>query len=119
MKQSAEIGRWGEDYAARALEKLGYTIVARNWRCRFGEIDIIAEDPGNLAFVEVKLRKNDRYGAPREFVTRTKQKKIILTAELWLMQHPTGKQPRFDVIELYGSRGVVRRMLHLTDAFTL
>ena len=119
MSTSREIGRWGEDYVARVLERRGYTITARNWSCRFGEIDIIAENNDSLAFVEVKLRKNDRYGAPREYVTWSKQRKLILAAELWLGDHPTEKQPRFDVAELYGSNGVIREMNYLEDAFTV
>lgn len=113
------LGRFGEDQAVRCLRKKGYTIVARNYRCRLGEIDIIARDEGFIVFVEVKLRKDDSYGAAREFVTRGKQEKILKTASLWLSQNDCELQPRFDVIEVYapqGTQGTVR-IEHLEDAF--
>ena len=66
-------GQLGEDLAASYLAAHGYTIVARNFRTRYGEIDIIACKDGFVAFVEVKLRKNARFGLPREAVTHAKQ----------------------------------------------
>ena len=113
------LGRFGEDQAVRCLRKKGYTILARNYRCRLGEIDIIARDKGFVVFAEVKLRKNDSYGEAREFVTRGKLEKILKTASLWLSQNDCELQPRFDVIEVYapqGTQGAVR-IEHLEDAF--
>ncbi len=95
-------GAWGEDAACRYLEGLGYRIVERNFRTRFGEIDIIAERGAYIVFAEVKSRKNARFAEAREFVTEAKQRKILTTAELWLSEHRTKLQPRFDVIEVYG-----------------
>lgn len=71
-----------------------------------GEIDIIAEDGRYLAFVEVKLRKDGRYGAACEAVTLSKQRKLRVTAEFYLMRHPTSLQPRFDVAEVYAPQGI-------------
>ncbi len=95
-------GAWGEDVACEYLEGQGYRIIARNFRTRFGEIDIIAEQGAYIVFAEVKSRKNARFAEAREFVNLSKQRKILASAELWLSGHITGLQPRFDVIEVYG-----------------
>lgn len=111
-------GAWGEAQAARWLETQGCRVVARNFRTRFGEIDIIAEHGAYLLFVEVKTRKNDRFAAARAFVTEQKQQKLILAAEGWLQEHPTALQPRFDVIEVYGEEGGgAPHICHLENAF--
>ncbi len=114
-----ERGKFGEDKAAEYLEKNGYSIIRRNFSCRFGEIDIIAENAGYLVFAEVKLRKNDRYGEAKEFVNYTKQQKIIKTASLFLTKYETEKQPRFDVIEIYAPHGESTPVTinHIEDAF--
>ena len=76
-----ESGRIGEEIASAFLQKKGYTILTRNFSCRLGEIDIIARNKEYLTFVEVKLRKNAEHGEAREFVTRSKQKRILLAAK--------------------------------------
>lgn len=93
-------GAVGEVLAARFLRDKGYGIVSANYRCRFGEIDIIAEDDEYIAFVEVKTRAQQSWYTPREAVTEAKQERIYKTALLFLQEHPTEKQPRFDVIEV-------------------
>lgn len=98
-------GRWGEQTAAEYLKKKKYGIVGLNYSCRFGEIDVIAEDRDYIVFAEVKLRKNSEFAEAREFVTRAKQDRIIKSASLWLAQNDTSKQPRFDVIEIYAPEG--------------
>ncbi|HIY52660.1 MAG TPA: YraN family protein [Candidatus Agathobaculum merdavium] len=112
-------GAWGEQAARVYLERKGYRTVETNFRTRFGEIDIIAAQGKYIVFVEVKTRKSDRFAAAREFVTPAKQQRIIAAASLWLRQHPTEKQPRFDVIEVYGKEGTaaVPRINHLENAF--
>ncbi|MBE6970032.1 MAG: YraN family protein [Ruminococcaceae bacterium] len=100
------LGRFGEAKAAEALRRKGWKILAMNFTTRFGEVDIICENRSFLVFAEVKLRKNADFAEAREFVTRHKQQKVILAAEQWLQQHPTKKQPRFDVIEVYAPHGV-------------
>ena len=71
-----------------------------------GEIDIVASDGRYLAFVEVKLRKNGRFGAACEAVTPAKQRKLRAAAEMYLLNHPTTLQPRFDVAEIYAPQGI-------------
>ena len=99
-------GRLGEQLTAEYLEEKGYEIVERNFKCRFGEIDIIARNREYLTFVEVKLRKSDAFGEAREFVDARKQERIRATAALWLETHETALQPRFDVVEVYAPDGM-------------
>ena len=80
--------------------------MASGWHCRFGEIDLIAENGTYLAFVEVKLRKDDRVAQAREFVDRRKQDRIRTSAQFYLAENPTGLQPRFDVVEIYAPEGM-------------
>ncbi len=116
-----ELGALGEQKAGELLETKGYRILERNFRCRMGEIDLIAQKGQVLVFAEVKLRKNASHGAAREFVTASKQQKIRMTAAYYLAGHARAQnlQPRFDVIEVYapqGPKGPVQ-MIHLEDAF--
>ena len=100
------LGQWGEDQVAEKLRRDGWTIVAHNFRCRFGELDLVAENKTFLAFVEVKLRKSDRFGLACEAVTNSKQRKLRAAAQYYLISHPTRLQPRFDVAEVYAPQGV-------------
>lgn len=100
------LGQWGEEWVAEKLRQDGWTIAARNFRCRLGELDIVAENSTYLAFVEVKLRKDDRFGSACEAVTPSKQRKLRTAAQYYLMSHPTKLQPRFDVAEVYAPQGV-------------
>ena len=112
-------GKFGEDKGAEYLRKEGYKIIRRNFSCRVGEIDIIAENDRYIVFAEVKLRKNDLYGEAREFVNYAKQQKILRTAALFLSKYETEKQPRFDVIEVYAPDGIFSpvRINHIENAF--
>lgn len=105
-QESRLLGRWGEALAAEYLRKMGFRIVAAGWRCRFGEIDLIASDREYLCFVEVKLRKSSAYGSAGAFVDRRKQEKLRATAQMYLSRYPTALQPRFDVVEIYAPRGM-------------
>ncbi len=115
------LGAWGESVAAAYLRKKRYTLVAANYRCRFGEIDLIVRNRTNLVFVEVKLRKSANFAAAVEYVDRRKQERIKTAAELWLSENPTALQPRFDVVEVYAPQGLETRhpeMIHWEDAFS-
>ncbi len=114
------VGRWGEAQAAAYLRRKGYTIVAANYTSRFGEVDLIAENRHYLVFVEVKLRHDAAFATAREFVDHRKQDRIRMTAQMYLTTHESGKQPRFDVIEVYAPKGVATSrptIVHLEDAF--
>ncbi len=95
-------GQCGEDIAAEYLIKKGYKIIQRNYKNKTGEIDIIAKHKGDLIFIEVKTRSSDKFGTPKEAVTYYKKQKIVGCAKVYLMQHPTELNIRFDVIEVYG-----------------
>ena len=114
-----ELGSWGEERAAQYLRRRGYKILARNYSCRGGEIDVIASRGKYVAFVEVKLRKSAAFAEAREFVTRAKQQRIIMTAEMWLGETGCELQPRFDVVEIYAPDGESGRISieHIADAF--
>lgn len=120
MAKSKISGSWGEALAAEYLRKKKYKILAVGYQCRFGEIDLIAQNRKNLIFVEVKLRKNADFAAARDYVDRNKQDRLRMTASLFLSQNPTKLQPRFDVIEIYAPQGVESKnpeILHMEDAF--
>lgn len=93
-------GAAGEILAARFLREKGYAILSSNYRCRQGEIDIIAQKGGIIAFVEVKTRSQNSYYSPREAVTSAKQRRLIQTASIYLSRYPSALQPRFDVVEV-------------------
>ena len=118
--EARELGRFGEERAARYLRLHGYRIVETNYSCRLGEIDLIARKGRYLVFVEVKLRKSGDFAAAREFVTRSKQKRILSTAAVYLAQNETELQPRFDVIEIYAPQGEKGKITinHIEDAFS-
>jgi uncharacterized protein (TIGR00252 family) len=96
-----QLGDAGEDLAAAALKKQGYKILARNYICSLGEIDVIARQGKTYVFIEVKTRKSDRFGAPQEAVHQTKQRKLHLLADYYLKQKRLGEVPlRFDVVAI-------------------
>ena len=95
------LGKQGEDLACRKLRRLGYAIVARRYRTRHGEIDIVAMDGGVLVFVEVKTRSSDRFGSPLAAVTPVKQRRLTRMALDYLARsHTTGVACRFDVVSV-------------------
>ena len=120
MARNNITGAWGERLAAEYLAKTRYKLVAANYRCRFGELDLVVRNRTYLVFVEVKLRKNAAFAMAREYVDVHKQEKLRTTASLFLSQNPTKLQPRFDVIEIYapeGERTLHPEINHLEDAF--
>lgn len=120
MGRSNLLGSWGEALAAEYLRNKHYKIVAAHYYSRFGEIDLVARNREYLVFVEVKLRKNARFAAAREFVNQSKQDRIRMTASIYLAENPTPLQPRFDVIEIYAPDGMETlrpEIFHMEDAF--
>lgn len=107
------LGRWGEAQVAEYLRKKGYRLLAAGYTCRFGEIDLIAECGKYITFTEVKLRKDDTFAPGRVFVDARKQGRIRTTAELYLVDHPTELQPRFDVAEIYAPQGTTTKTPHI------
>lgn len=120
MGRNNLVGSWGESLAAAYLRKKHYKLLSTNYRCRYGEIDLIVSDKKYLVFVEVKLRKTDNFAAAMEHVDYHKQQRIRTTATFFLSEYQTQLQPRFDVIEIYAPEGVSTPkpvIHHLEDAF--
>ena len=120
MGKSDLLGGWGEALAAEYLRRRRYEIVASRYRCRFGELALIVKNKKYLAFVEVKLRKSNRFASAMEYVDRRKQDRLRMTASIYLSQNDTKLQPRFDVIEIYAPQGMKTpdpEIIHLEDAF--
>lgn len=120
MGKNNLLGAWGEALAAEYLRRKRYKILAAGYRCRFGEIDLIAENRTNLVFVEVKLRKSGTFARAMEYVDFKKQERLRTTAAVYLAEHPTKRFPRFDVIEIYAPDGLNTahpEINHMEDAF--
>jgi len=117
MENTKLTGRRGESAAAEFLRKKKYRIVGLNYATRFGEIDVIAENREYIVFAEVKMRKSADFAEAREFVTAAKQQRVTAAAQLWLQTNPTEKQPRFDVIEVYGTKEKIEKINHIENAF--
>lgn len=90
-------GAQGEAAAAAYLMEQGYSLVARNWHCRGGELDIVAVKDGVIAFVEVKTRKVSPVVTPLEAVNKSKQRRVVTAAAAYLQSHSYDLQPRFDI----------------------
>jgi putative endonuclease len=116
----ARLGRWGEDLAAAHVVATGAQVLARNWRCRQGELDLVAlEADGTLVFVEVKTRSGTAFGEPAEAVGPVKARRIRALACSWLAEHrpPGAHELRFDVVSVVRAPGEPPRVVHLRAAF--
>ena len=118
MDERRNIGRWGEDVAARYVEGLGWTILDRNWRfSRVGELDLVALDPSDgartLVFCEVKTKSGDGFGAPLEAITWAKLSRLNRLACAWMASHATGfDRIRIDAIGVMGKPGQSYQVTH-------
>ncbi|GAA4937766.1 putative endonuclease [Actinomycetospora succinea] len=117
-----ELGRHGEDVAAEHLAARGLTVLDRNWRCREGELDLIAADGERLVVAEVKTRSGTGFGFPAEAVTRVKAARIRRLAQHWLAErHAAGAagfaEVRFDVLAVLVVPGAAPQVEHYEGAF--
>ncbi len=118
MSAARDAGNRGEAEVARYLRKKGYTLLASQWRCRFGELDLVARDRRNtLCFVEVKLRSAEAMALPREAVDRRKQSRLRAAAAAWMAYHEIDAPARFDVAEVYQEKNGALRVEYLESAF--
>ena len=118
MAHNQTLGARGEQIAAHHLLASGMDIVARNWRCRYGELDLVARDATTTAFVEVKTRTGRGYGIPAEAVTAGKQQRIRRLAALWLAEHGGPyTRIRFDVVSVLIEPGAAPVVEHLPAVF--
>jgi putative endonuclease len=114
------VGARGEAAACERLEAAGYQILARNYRCPYGEIDIVAADGAMLVFVEVKTRSSAAYGSPRDAVTAAKRRKLARSASHYMLTHREQECAyRADLIEVALLRGAVAAVRHLPGAFSI
>ncbi len=101
VKSQQQLGKLGESVAASFLQKRGFTIVERNFRIRYGEIDIIAKDHDTLVFVEVKTRSNNAFGEPEEAITPKKFQELMKTSQIYTMIHQIShSSQRIDVVAI-------------------
>lgn len=111
-------GERGEEDALRLLRNKGFKPVARNYRSPYGEIDLIVQNDAYIVFAEVKARDIHSPARPSQAVGTAKQKKILQTAEVFLSEHPTERQPRFDVVEIIYCDGQFAPFTeHIENAF--
>lgn len=98
------IGQGGEDQALAYLQAQGLALVARNFRCKSGEIDLIMRERQTLVFVEVRKRAKGRFGSAADSITPAKQRKLMLAAQFYLLRFATAPACRFDVIAIDGEQ---------------
>lgn len=115
-----DTGRLGEEVALRYLSRQGYQIVERNYRCRLGEIDLVAREGKELVFIEVKTRSSTRFGLPQEAVNRDKQWRLSRLAQYYLVDRKlVGVSCRFDVVAVLLAGTKVLQVEVIKDAFPL
>lgn len=115
----SRLGLKAEIVAAAELGGRGYRIVASNYRCRGGEIDLVARDGDTLVFVEVRCRRTTSYGTPAESINASKQRKLILTAQHYLEEHGLWDTDcRFDVVEVVSNNDKLYVADVIQNAFT-
>lgn len=118
-KQNLYLGKSGEEAAVDLLKENGYNIIARNYKTRLGEIDIIAYNRDTVCFIEVKTRNSDRFGLPQEAVSKSKQRQIAKAALIFIKEKGLfNKKARFDVVSVMPSPQAPKMNL-IKDAFEL
>ena len=113
--RNQKIGAWGESVAAEYFEKRNYTILARNVRTPYGEIDIVAEKDGFIIFVEVKTRTSKSLGPPEISITSRKQEHMIAAAEYYSQENEIDHW-QIDVISVEGKPGIKPKITHFEEA---
>jgi putative endonuclease len=112
-----KLGQWGESVAAHHLEAKGYQIIARNWRCQQGEIDLVAQTGEELVFVEVKTRRGRAHGAPEEALTPHKSRKLLQLGEIYAAENALDADWRIDLVAVeLDKSGKLLRCEHIPNA---
>lgn len=114
-----QLGKLAEELALRHLQRKGYKILAQNYRCRYGEIDIVALDGHTLVFVEVRAKRSADFGTPQESISRQKQRKIREVARFYLSNElKRGSACRFDAVAVqFETDFKVKELEHIENAF--
>ena len=124
MNLKQQLGKSGEELAVDLLKQNGYKIIARNYKTKLGEIDIVAKEKDTYCFVEVKTRHSDRFGLPQEAVLNTKQRQIAKSALIFLKENKLlDKKARFDVVSILYSQDsprldLIKNAFELNERFT-
>lgn len=114
MHKKDALGQYGEAVAARYLERHGWTVLSRNWRCEFGELDVIAQRDDVVAICEVKTRRGTRFGTPLEAVTVEKLRRLRRLAGRWLVEHRVhARSVRIDVISVLVDDAGLSQVQHI------
>lgn len=114
MNHNQELGIKGEELAATYLAGVGYTVLERNWRCKIGELDIIAEDAGQVVGIEVKTRSSPGFGHPAEAVNPVKLRRISRLVRRWCLEHRRDTRTvRVDVLAILMRPGHEPSIEHL------
>lgn len=111
--EKRRLGFFGERKAVKYLKKKGYKIVCRNYKCPFGEVDVIAEQGDTLVFAEVKTRSSDAFGLPNEAVDRERKSRYVRSAKYYFAGKSIERTVRFDVIEILNGK-----INHIENAFS-
>jgi putative endonuclease len=121
MKQSKELGNWAEQLACDHIQQQGWQILARNYHCRSGELDIVACHQSTLAFIEVKYRRSNHYGGALASITPSKRRRLISAAQTFLQNYSQFKsrQARFDLIAISGRPKQQLKLQWLPAIFSL
>lgn len=118
MRAKDGVGQYGERVATRYLQSVGFTVLDRNWRCRDGEIDIVARDEQTFVFCEVKTRRGLDFGPPVEAITPAKVRRLRTLALRWLAERQSPYVDiRFDVVSVVAKRRGAAAVEHLRGAF--
>ena len=118
MAAKDDLGRAGEDRAARYFEESGYRILTRNWRCRAGELDLVVTNGREVVVVEVKTRRGDAFGHPFEAIDSRKRIRLWRLAAAWMAAHPDelqGRRVRIDAVALTGADPCTATLEHIVD----
>ena len=118
MAAKDDRGRAGEDRAAAHLERRGWQVLDRNWRCRDGELDIVALEAGEIVIVEVKTRRGTGFGHPLEAIDARKRARLWRLGIAWAVAHPDlarGRELRLDGIAVIGPEPATAKLEHVVD----
>ena len=115
MAAHNELGKWGEDIAAHYLSEEGYTILHRNWRCGHRDLDIIATKDSEVAFVEVRTRRNAVFMEPEESINYKKALSVSIAANAYLKCYHINAPLRFDILTITGDEDVISSQFNISN----
>ena len=115
MAAHNELGKWGEDLAARYLQQKGYVIVERDWKSGHRDIDIVALDDDTVVFVEVKTRRNRVFGEPEDAIDYRKRQSLQTAISHYVKIHRINREIRFDIVTVVGTMEAEPEISHVKD----